>query len=178
MESLQINQYIEQCKLGSREAFKNIVFEYQQLVYSLAFKLLCNEQDAEDVTQDAFIKVWQNINFYKQQYKFSTWIYKITSNVCYDKLRSKNNINSIDIEYCDCLSDQNQEEILHNKELKKLIVKLTDGLSPKQKLIFTLSDFEELKVDEIKTITGMSASKIKSNLYLARKYMKSKICNL
>jgi len=178
MDALQINKYIELCRSGNREAFKNIVYEYQQLVYSLAFKLLCNEQDAEDVTQDTFIKVWQNINLYKQQYKFSTWIYKITSSICYDKLRSKNNINTIDIEDYDCFSGQNQEEILHHKELKKLIVKLTAGLTPKQKLIFTLSDLEELKVEEIKVITGMSAAKIKSNLYLARKYMKSKISNV
>jgi RNA polymerase sigma-70 factor (ECF subfamily) len=175
MESLQINQYIELCKLGNSHAFKNIVHEYQQLVYSLAFKLLCNEQDAEDVTQDSFIKVWQNIHSFKQQYKFSTWIYKITTHLCYDKLRSKSNILKVDIEYYDCFSEENQEQLLHNKELKKLIINLTAGLTPKQKLIFTLSDLEELKVEEIKIITGMSAAKIKSNLYLARKFMKSKI---
>jgi RNA polymerase sigma-70 factor (ECF subfamily) len=175
MESIQINKYIELCKLGNRDAFKNIVSEYQQLVYSLAFKLLCNEQDAEDVTQDTFIKVWQNINLYKKQYKFSTWIYKITTHICYDKLRSKNKTDNIDIEDYDCASEENQEEVLHHKELKKLIVKLTAGLSPKQRLVFTLSDLEEMKAEEIKLITGISAAKIKSNLYLARKYMKSKI---
>jgi RNA polymerase sigma-70 factor (ECF subfamily) len=84
-------------------------------------------------------------------------------------------MNNIDIENYDCFSDENQEELFHNKELKKLIVKLTAGLTPKQKLIFTLNDLEEMKVEEIKIITGMSAAKIKSNLYLARKFMKSKI---
>ena len=178
MDSLQLSKYVESCKFGNSDAFKYIVSEYQQLVYSLAFKLLCNEQEAEDVTQDTFIKVWQNMSRYKQQYKFSTWIYKITSNVCYDKLRSKNKMNTIDIENYDCFLELNQEELLHNKELKKLIVKLTTGLTPKQKLIFTLSDLEEMKVEEIKIITGMTSAKIKSNLYLARKYMKSKISNV
>jgi RNA polymerase sigma-70 factor (ECF subfamily) len=175
MESFQINKTIELCKLGDREAFRTIVLEYQQLVYSLAFKLLCNEQDAEDAAQDTFVKVWQNINLFNKKYKFSTWIYKITTHICFDKLRQKKNILNIDIEDYDSPSEENREELLHNKELKKLIVKLTECLSPKQKLIFTLSDLEDLKVEEIKQITGISAAKIKSNLYLARKYIKSKI---
>jgi RNA polymerase sigma-70 factor (ECF subfamily) len=82
------------------------------------------------------------------------------------------------LEGCDALSETNQEELLHNKELKKLILKLTDRLSPKQKLVFTLSDIEDLEVKEIQLITAMTATKIKSNLYLARKYIKSKINNL
>jgi len=178
MEPLQISQYIELCRLGNSAAFKNIVSEYQQLIYSLAFKLLCNEQDAEDATQDTFVKVWQNISNYKPQYKFSTWIYKITVHICYDKMRIKKHIDYVDVENYDEYSDVNQEDFLHNKELKKLIVKLTKGLTPKQKLIFTLSDLEEMKVEEIKTVTGLSSSKIKSNLYLARKYIKLKINDL
>jgi len=172
---LQINACIEQCKQGNRDAFRYIVSEYQQLVYTLAFRILCSEADAEDITQDTFIKVWQNLYRYNNQYKFSTWIYKITYNACYDKLRSKHNITQECITDFDASSPLNQEELLHNKELKKLIIKLTGGLSPKQKLVFTLSEIEGFNVEEIKIITGISSSKIKSNLYLARKYMKSKI---
>ena len=171
----QINRYIDLCKLGDTHAFKYIVSEYQQFIFTLAFRILCNETDAEDVTQEVFIKVWQNINRFKQQYKFSTWIYKIVCNTCYDKLRSKHHITSVNIDEYEIFSEENQEELFHCKDIKKLIIKLTTGLSSKQKLIFTLSDIEDLNVDEIRTITGMSAAKIKSNLYLARKTIKSKI---
>jgi RNA polymerase sigma-70 factor (ECF subfamily) len=177
MEEHQINKYIDLCKAGNTDAFRYIVSEYQQLIYTLAFRILCNEADAEDITQETFIKVWQNINRYKQQYKFSTWIYKIATNTCYDKLRSER-MKNVNIEDYDAFSETDNEELLHNKELKKLILKLTGGLSPKQKLVFTLSDIEDLEVKEIQLITGMTASKIKSNLYLARKYIKSKINNL
>jgi RNA polymerase sigma-70 factor (ECF subfamily) len=173
----QINTYIDLCKQGKTEAFTYIVTEYQQLVHTLAFRLLCNETDAEDVTQDTFIKIWQNINKYNNQFKFSTWIYKITCNICYDKLRTKKKIEYVTADDCDIPSVENQAEVLHNKELKKLILKLTGALSPKQKLIFTLSDIEDLDVDEIKIITGMTAAKIKSNLYLARKEIKLRIKN-
>ena len=175
MEDFQINRYIDLCKLGNTDAFKYIVSEYQQLVYTLAFKMLCNEADAEDITQETFIKAWQNITRYKRQYKFSTWIYKIAVNACYDNLRSKQNIEKVSISDYDAVSEVNQEEILFNKELKELILKFTSGLSPKQKLIFMLCEIEELEIEEIIQITGMTSSKIKSNLFLAKKYIKSKL---
>jgi len=177
MEEQQLNKYIDLCRQGNTDAFRYIVSEYQQLIYTLAFRMLCNEADAEDITQETFIKVWQNMGRYKQQYKFSTWIYKIASNTCYDKLRSER-VKNVNLDDYDAFSDTNQEEVVHNKELKKLILKLTNGLSPKQKLVFTLSDIEDLEVKEIQLITGLTAAKIKSNLYLARKYIKSKINNL
>ena len=178
MEEHQINKYIDLCKEGNADAFSYIVSEYQQLVYTLAFRILCNETEAEDITQETFIKTWQNISRYKQQYKFSTWIYKIACNICYDKLRTKRNIEKVSLTDFDASSEINQEEQLHNKELRKIIIKLTSELSPKQKLIFTLSDIEDLEVKEIQIITGMTSAKIKSNLYLARKYIKSKLNNL
>jgi RNA polymerase sigma-70 factor (ECF subfamily) len=177
MKQNHINEYIGLCKMGNTDAFKHIVIEYQQLVYTLAFRILCNEADAEDITQETFIKLWQNISIYNQQYKFSTWVYRIACNACYDKLRSKHNIKKVNIADYDTFSEIDQEEQLHNKEIKELILKLVDGLSPKQKLVFILSDIEDLKICEIQIITGMTSSKIKNNLYLARKYIKSKISN-
>jgi len=175
VEDFQINKYIDLCKCGNTDAFKYIVSEYQQLVYTLAIKMLCSEIDAEDIIQETFIKAWQNISRYKQQYKFSTWIYKIAANACYDKLRSKHTVEEVSLMDYDIISETNQEDLLQNKELKGLILKFTSGLSPKQKLIFTLSEIEDLTVEEIIQITGMTSSKIKSNLYLAKKYIKSKL---
>ncbi|MFV0536195.1 MAG: RNA polymerase sigma factor [Dysgonomonas sp.] len=170
-------EHVDLCRRGDSEAFKYIVTEYQQLVYTLAFRLLCNEADAQDATQDTFIKVWQNISKYKQQYKFSTWIYKIASNTCYDYMRAERKESDLDSADTVLLSATNEETHLHNKELIELIKKTTEGLSPKQKLVFTLSEIEGLEVEEIVQISGLSPAKIKSNLYLARKYIKSKIQN-
>lgn len=170
-------EHVDLCRRGDSEAFRYIVAEYRQLVYTLAFRLLCNEADAQDATQDTFIKVWQNISRYKQQYKFSTWIYKIASNTCYDYMRAERKESDLDSADTALLPSADEEARLHNKELLELIKKTTDGLSPKQKLVFTLSEIEELDVEEIVLITGLSPAKIKSNLYLARKYIKSKIEN-
>jgi RNA polymerase sigma factor, sigma-70 family len=169
--------HIDLCCQGDTKAFGFIVEEYRQLVYVLAFRLLCDEEDARDITQEIFIKVWQNISKYNRKYKFSTWIYKIASHACYDKLRVERKMSKVNLADCELYSDGYPDEILNNKELKKLIIGISAGLTPKQKLVFTLSDLEELEVEEISVITGMTPAKIKSNLYLARKYIKSKISN-
>ena len=173
----KLSIHIDLCRQGYSEAFGYIVTEYRQLVYTLAFRLLCDEDDAKDATQEAFIRAWRNISRYKQQYKFSTWIYKIASNVCYDKMRSERRISKVNLSDCDLYSEERPDDLLNNKELKELIINITKGLTPKQKLVFTLSDLEGLDFGEISIITGLTPTKIKSNIYLARKYIKSKIAN-
>ncbi|MFV0398614.1 MAG: RNA polymerase sigma factor [Bacteroidales bacterium] len=171
----RLSIHIDQCCQGDSEAFGYIVSEYQQMIYTLAFRLLCDEDDAKDATQETLIKAWQNIRSYKREYRFTTWLYKIAMNVCYDKMRSERNISKVALSDCNLCIESDPNEQLNNKELKELILRITEGLTPKQKLVFTLSDLEEFETDEIVIITGMSAAKIKSNLYLARKYIKSKM---
>lgn len=175
MNSIQIDQYIKLCLQGDTNAFRHLLSEYQQMVYTLAFRILCNETDAEDVTQDVFIKVWQNIGKYNNTYKFSTWLYKITANLCYDRFRSVKNKEQVGLSGLTINSDTDILGSIHNKELKALILQTTERLTPKQKQVFILSDIEELDIKEISIITQMSPSQIKSNLYLARKYIKSKL---
>ena len=69
------------------------------------------------------------------------------------------------------------EQVIINSDLKKWMIALTDDLSPKQRLVFTLRDIEELELDEVREITGLSNEKIKSNLYLARQYIRNKFEN-
>lgn len=173
--SEELLRHIDLCCRGDADAFGYIVDQYQQLVYTLSFRMLCDEDDAKDATQETFIKVWRNISKYNQVYQFSTWIYRIATNICYDKLRTSRKATKVKLTDVELLSESNQHDSLHNKELKELILKVTEGLSPKQKLIFTLSDIEEMETEEICIVTGMTPAKIKSNLYLARKNIKSKI---
>ncbi|MDR0835910.1 MAG: sigma-70 family RNA polymerase sigma factor [Tannerella sp.] len=180
MNPSQVRELIDRCKQGDTKAFGTLMTEYQPLVFRLAFRLLCDDNLAKDMVQEVFIKIWLQINKYNPQYGFSTWIYKITSHLCYDKLRRMKHF-PVSIQLPDAFSEmdiassENPETSLINNELKKMILYFTNELSPKQKLVFTLSDIEELEVDEIIKITGLSAGKIKSNLYLARKQIKDKI---
>ncbi|MDR3094056.1 MAG: sigma-70 family RNA polymerase sigma factor [Bacteroidales bacterium] len=180
MTQFQMRELIVRCKQGDTKAFGTLMAEFQPLVFRLAFRLLCDDNGAKDMVQEVFIKVWLQINKYNLQYSFSTWIYTITSHLCCDKLRRMKHFpESFQLpdvfSEMDMASSENPETSLINHELKEMILYFTNGLSPKQKLVFTLSDIEELEVDEIIKITGLSAGKIKSNLYLARKQIRDKI---
>lgn len=180
MNQEQIQILIDKSRQNDTMAFALLVTEYQSLVYRLAFRLLCNEDDARDMVQDTFVKVWLSLDKYNNACRFSTWIYKITCNACYDCLRTLQHSPSAYPSDIDCgnllmTSDENIEQTLINKELKELILIFTKELTPKQKMVFMLRDVEELEVSEVETITGMSAGKIKSNLYQARKQIRMKI---
>jgi RNA polymerase sigma-70 factor (ECF subfamily) len=168
---------IDNAVKGDVKAFERLIKEHQVLVFRLAFRLLCDEDDAKDILQETFIKVWIAMEKYNPQYSFTTWLYRIAANLCYDRLRSRKRSVSetIDNSVSEIASCEDIEQSLINKELKSLIIHYTSGLTPKQKLVFTLSDIEGLNASEISVVTGLSAAKIKSNLYLARKQIKEKI---
>jgi RNA polymerase sigma-70 factor (ECF subfamily) len=163
-------------------AFRKLVEAHQSMVYTLAFRLLCNEEDAKDVVQETFIRVWKHLDSFNTELKFSTWLYSIAAHRCYDILKKAKHNFSLRIEdqnaISEFISNENIERKVINAELSHIISSLTKELTPKQKLVFTLCDLEGLETDEVKSITGLSAAKIKSNLYLARQFIRIKVQNL
>jgi RNA polymerase sigma-70 factor (ECF subfamily) len=181
MQDPALTELILLSKQCDAKAFRKLVAMHQARVFSLAFRLLCNEEDAKDIVQETYIRVWKHLDQYKTEMKFTTWLYAIATHLCYDRLKTlkrKGNFQPIDSENLNFkffLADGNIETAVINSELAKIITLLTDELTPKQKLVFTLRDLECLEVTEIKTVTGLSAKKIKSNLYLARQYIRKKL---
>ncbi|MDR2804173.1 MAG: sigma-70 family RNA polymerase sigma factor [Dysgonamonadaceae bacterium] len=178
MEQENIQEWIVRSRQGDTKAFEKLVVAFQPLVFRLSFRLLCNDDDAKDMVQEVFVKVWLQLDKYNPRYRFSTWVYKIACNSCRDRLRSLRHAPEpvgTSFDGKNIAASDNVETALINRELKELILYFTGGLPPKQKIVFTLSDLEDMEPDEIEQITGWSAGRIKSNLHLARKYIKSKI---
>src|SRR6266498_5852299 len=101
MDQLLLNKYIAQSKQGDSRAFRKVVDEFQSRVFSLSFRLLCNEADASDAVQETFIRVWMHLQSFNSEMRFSTWLYKIATNVCYDRIKAlkrRNNLISFNIE--------------------------------------------------------------------------------
>jgi RNA polymerase sigma-70 factor, ECF subfamily len=182
MHQSTVNELIILSRQNDAQAFRKLVEAHQYMVYTLAFRLLCNDEDAKDIVQETFIKVWKHLHSFNSELKFSTWLYSIAAHECYDKLRKTKHNNSLRLDdqnrICEFISNENIERTLINAELSQIILALTGNLTPKQKLVFTLCDLEGLEVDEIKSITGLSSAKIKSNLYLARQFIRKKVENL
>lgn len=171
---------IEQCKLGNKSAFKVVVANYQRMIFSLALKMMCDEDAAKDIVQDTFIKVWLNIGSYNAEKKLSTWIYTIASRLCLDELKKKN---LAALPYDESIlktyaSDDNTTHQLENREWISIVKTLAENLSPKQKLVFTLSQLEGLASEEIEKITDLDATQVKSNLYVARQTIRKHLMKL
>ncbi len=178
MDNNEIQYLISCSREGDSLAFSSLVRYFQPKMFSLAFRILCDEEEAKDVVQDTFIRAWLHLNDYNPKFQFSTWLYKIASNLCLDRVKSFEKTHSqplTDIRENYIESNQDIESELINREIASSIRQLTSQLSPKQKLLFTLRYLEEVDIPEIVEITGLSAAKIKSNLYLARKTITDKL---
>ena len=154
-------ELVDRSQRKDTAAFAQLVTEFQPMVFRLAFRLLCDEDEARDITQETFVKVWLSLKTYNRKNRFSTWLYKITCNACYDRLRSLRH-SSLNNEFAfsdsiNLASDDNIEISLSNRQLKELILRYTNELI------------------EVQTITGLSPEKIKSTLYLARKNIRNKM---
>jgi len=170
-------EILKRCKLKDFEAFQKLVEFYQGYAFKLAFRLVCNDDDAKDVVQESFIRVWKHIGEYDNKNQFSTWLFKIVTNLCYDYLKAKKRRNSFSIDEMKNTSlnqilEAGADENFINKDLIQVIESLANKLTPKQRIVFILRDLQEMEMDEMVEILNMSAGKIKSNLYYARQHIR------
>ena len=156
-------------------AFEQLVRNYQPYAFSLAMKFLCDEAEASDVVQDSFLRVWQNIDRYDPKRKFTTWIYKIVVNLCVDRFRALKRSRSVflsrdrDLVMENLPDERDWETMRSHEQLADIIRTLSGRLSPKQRIVFTLRDLQDLTVEEVVEITGLSTGSVKTNLHYARK---------
>jgi RNA polymerase sigma-70 factor (ECF subfamily) len=165
---------IEQCRKGNLQNFREVIKAASPFAFSVAFRILGDEDQAKDVVQDTMVTVWEKLNKIKSAASFRTWLYRIVVNKCYDHLRKKKREAEFRPDYkawaviSNHLSEQ-PASVLENEEIARLINLLINKLSPRQKAVFVLSEIEEMSNDEIAEITGMSKTLIKANLHYARK---------
>lgn len=166
-------ELIESCIKGDVHAFKTLVEKLQTYAYTLAFRILLNEEEAKDAVQDSFIKVWKNLGKYNGKYLFTTWMYRIVVNTCIDRLKEIKKHAEVSSDSIGDLS--NDEDSTTNRELAKQIRQLSKGLPEKQRIIFILNDLQGLSLDEACEVLNMPKGLVKSNLYYARKSIKEKL---
>jgi RNA polymerase sigma-70 factor, ECF subfamily len=167
-------ELIEECKKGNLLNFKVLVGIVSPFAFSVAFRMIGDEDMAKDVVQETMITLWEKLEKIRSVKSFKTWLYRIVVNKCYDHFRKKKTRNEIRADektwlfLANHISEEQSSE-LENQETARIINLLTDKLSPKQKAVFVLSDLEEMTAEDISAITGMSKSNVKANLFYARK---------
>lgn len=175
------NEILTRCQRGDKSAFKWVVKRYQQMLFSLSLKMLGNEEEAKDVMQETFIRVWQNLRNYDPQRSFTTWLYTIATRQCLDRMKATKLVCPMpdDEHVLHCFaSDSDSQRTLENSEWISIVRLLAEGLSEKQRLVFTLCQLEGFSSQDAEQITGMDARQVKSNLYVARQTIRKRLKDL
>jgi|SRR6218665_30410 len=169
--------YINQIIGGNPNAFAALVDQYKDMVFTLANKMLRNREEAEEIAQDVFIKVFRSLDKFKGESKFSTWMYKITYNACLDRLKkSKNNTHVTYIEDFSAHQIKAIENVLESIDLRErnqIIQDCLELLSSEDAAILTLYYFDDQNMEEIAKVTGSNANAVKVKLFRSRKKLAS-----
>lgn len=174
---------IRKSQTGDTAAFGRVVRTLHDYAFQLAFRLLCEREEANDVVQEAFIKAWHSLDRYDSRSKFTTWLYTIVSNLSLDRLRARKRWGARFTREgsADSSSEPSDglwlDEQYSNEELAGIIRRLTRFLPPKQRLIFTLRDLQDLPVEEVAKNANMSAATIKANLHYARRAIRDHLAS-
>lgn len=175
----QLQDDIKKIMSGDKNAFKRLVESYQQYAFSVAFRILCDEEEARDGVQEAFIKIWKNLHNYKASMPFKTWLSSIVTHTAIDRLRVISRQNQVSIhqvsEHLNGMSADSFLEKLENREAGRLIRAISARLPEKQRLIFILRDIQGMSSSEVQFVLNLPESAVKSNLYYARNTVRKQL---
>jgi RNA polymerase sigma factor (sigma-70 family) len=173
MRFLEDDEYIRLTRRGDLQAFGSLVQKHQNLVFTLAVRMLKNHEEAQEAAQDSFVKVYQCLSSFQGKSKFTTWLYRIVYNECLGRLRkTKQHFTLVDdiLDKADEPSDfMDGFELMYLEERAELIKKGIQLLIPAEAVVLTLFYLEDQSVKEISTITGNTESNIKVQLFRGRK---------
>ena len=173
MDKLSDQHYINQIIRGDTNVFSVLVDRYKEMIFTLALKMIKNREEAEEVSQDTFVKVYNSLNKFKGDSKFSTWIYRIAYNTCLDRQKkNKKDESTISIdEFSDHLVKtlDNALSALEDKERKQTIQNCMNLLSSEENFLLTLYYFDDQNLDEIAKIMDINSNNVKVKLFRSRK---------
>ncbi|HEX6097143.1 MAG TPA: RNA polymerase sigma factor [Thermoanaerobaculia bacterium] len=171
-------QLVETIRGGDADAFETLVRRKTSKVYALCYRIIGNAEDAKDISQLVFLKLWENLEKYDPHYAFDTWLYRMVTNVAIDFMRNKqsrdNAVNS-NLRLVKTAADAEQNVVVQRKEVEAVFNEVSACLSPKQKTIFVMNQMEDLPSAEIAKVLGCRESTVRNHLFNARKLMQAQL---
>ncbi len=178
MTALEEKAVIDKVCSGDADAFEALVTDNQKKVYNLALKMTGNEEDALDISQEAFIKAYTGLKNFRAESRFSVWLYRLTYNICIDFLRKKKRRPELPLTITDEEGDALELEIpdlryepsseAEKRELREAVEKGIDELPEKHREILVLREMTGLSYEEIARTLGINEGTVKSRLSRAR----------
>jgi RNA polymerase sigma-70 factor, ECF subfamily len=184
--SPQVDVLIRAAQTGDQDAFEQLVRAYDQSVLRLAMNLLRSPEDARDVYQEAFLRVYRNLHTFRFDCSFHTWLYRIVTNICLDQLRKRKvrKEESAVVETADGPLDRMEtfeeagavsdpERTMWNRQLKDRIEAALGELTPRERMVFELRHYQGLRLRNIGEMLGTSEEAAKNCLFRATQKMRS-----
>ena len=174
---------VARAKAGELEAFEALTNRYERRVYSLALRMLRQQQDAEDVTQQTFLSALENLEGFRGDASFATWLLRIATHAALKVIRKRKGLNTVSLEEATEAADgydtiphpeyiadwrQSPEELVRKNEIQRLLAEALAKLDERHRLVFLLRDVEGLSVKETAETLGLSEANTKVRLLRAR----------
>src|SRR6478672_8361931 len=181
MDATEAAAVLARARQGDSEAFRALVERHSRSVFRLAFRMTGNEQDAEDVVQESFLRAYKQLGRFESRANFGTWLYRIVSNCSVDLMRSKQarhdqvRGDSLDQEGAVELPAANSpgpERIAQSAEIDRRVRDALQELSPLERAAFTLRHYEGRSIDEISATLGLGTSAAKHSVFRAVKKLR------
>jgi RNA polymerase sigma-70 factor (ECF subfamily) len=183
-------ELVLRAKAGDLEAFEILTNRYERRIYSLAFRILRQEQDAEDVTQQTFLSAIESLEGFRGEATFATWLLRIATHAALKIIRKRKGLDTVSleeateaaenwktVEHPEYIADwrQSPEELVHNNEVRRLLDDALAQLEEKHRLVFLLRDVEGLSVKETADALGISEANTKVRLLRARLQLREQL---
>ena len=190
--SLSDEKLVTRAQQGDQRATEELVNRYQQKAYAIAYHMCQNSVDAQDLTQEAFLRAFRSIEKYRGDSSFYTWFYRIVVNVCLDSRRrsqrwklifspwrpaqrGKESSKDVPEEYPDMREELNPISVISGKQLSKKIKKSLKALPERQRLVFQLKVLQGMSIREIAQVMGAAEGTIKSHLFRATRFLREEL---
>lgn len=166
----------ERAQRGDQAAFATLVTRHQRYVYTLAYRLLRDPQEAEDLSQEAFLRAWRGIAGYRGEAQFTTWLYRIVTNLCYNRLpglrRQLVQVGTDRLERAPAPARHNPQVQVEAGERRARVLRAIEALPDKYRLVVTLFYLQDQSYQEIAAVLDLPLGTVKTHLYRARERLK------
>ncbi|HCA80320.1 MAG TPA: RNA polymerase subunit sigma-24 [Bacteroidetes bacterium] len=180
---------IQRAKRGDMRAFEELVFRYDKQVLTIAARYVQSSEDAKDIYQEVFLRVFRSLPKFQLRSQFSTWLFRITTNVClsHRTKRKRHTHASIhqdaDEEHGGAIAESLRDTIETDQHAEKAdlavhVKKALESLSPKQRMVFTMKYYDDYKIREIAEMTGLAEGTVKRYLFAATKKIRRSLQDL
>ncbi|MFC5602018.1 RNA polymerase sigma factor [Sporosarcina koreensis] len=167
---------IQQVLAGDKQAYAHIINKYKNQLYATILRMTKNPQDAQDLVQDAFIKVYRNLGKYDASGSFSSWLYRVAINHCMDEFRKKRySTIQVEIDEAKVVNREHPEVVFLKKEKSRQLERLIATLPEDERLIILLRYVNEISYEEIGEVMDVPLSTVRNKLHRAKKKMRETV---